>query len=256
MFRGSCAADARHLASMTRTTSLTCGEYRRLFEEWSRRYLSSPTAWKIAGRPICAFNNLVDFVTRYGQTTFAVMLRYASQIVEREIGIKPYLLGVIGQANIRNAHLANALPIDGVTGYGLLPNWLGTPIQDYGRLIEERVSDWEQLQKRIRIPFYPVVCTGWDATTRGSFRGSLSADDGYPYSPVVVGVTPERFGYFLDCALAFNRRWQPRENIVFLHAWNEWTESSVLEPSDRFGPALLEEVGKRANQVEILVRDA
>jgi hypothetical protein len=133
----------------------------------------------------------------------------------------------------------------------LLPNWLGEPQQEYRRLIEERVSDWERLQRGLRIPFYPVVCAGWDATVRGEFRRILQASDGYPYSPVVIGVTPELFGYFLDCALAFNRRWQPRENLVFLHAWNEWTEASVLEPSDRFGSSLLDEVRKRAKLHEL-----
>jgi hypothetical protein len=234
---------------MGRTTCLTWGEYRRLLVEWSRRFLSRANAFRIDGRPVCAFNNLTDFVSRYGQATFAVMLHYAAQVTTGELGERPYLLGIIGEVSHRNLQLANELPVDGVTGYGLLPNWLSTPIQDYERLMHERVDDWEKMQRQLRVPFFPVVCCGWDATVRGSYRGVLSAQDGYPYSPVVTGVTARLFGEFLDHALSFNERWQPRENIIFLHAWNEWSESSALEPSDRYGTSLLDEVRKRASQV-------
>lgn len=231
---------------MGRTTSLTWGEYRRLLEEWSRRFLARPNAFRIDGRPACAFNNLTDFVSHYGQATFAIMLHYAVQVMTDELRERPYLLGVIGEASHRNVQLANELPVDGITGYGLLPNWLSTPVQDYQQLIRERVRDWGTMQRGLRVPFFPVVCCGWDATVRGAYRGVLRSQDGYPYSPVVTGVTPRLFGEFIDHALAFNERWQPRDNLIFLHAWNEWTESSVLEPSDRFGVSLLDEVRKRA----------
>lgn len=236
---------------MARTASLTWGEYRDLWQNWSRRYLCRSGAWKIDGRPVCAFNNLGDFVARYGQATFAVMLRYGARVAEREIGVAPYLLGVIGVANLHNVRLTNALPVDGITGYGLLPNWRGAPTQDYEFLIRQRVANWDDIQGKICVPFYPVVCAGWDATVRGSFRGELCSEDGYPYSPVVTGVTPELFGQFLDHAIAFNRRWQPREQIVFLHAWNEWSESSVLEPNDQFDTAFLDEIRKRSEAFDV-----
>lgn len=237
---------------MARTATLTWGQYRRLIETWTEEYLSAPSAFSIGGRPVCAFLNLSDFVARYGLMTFAVMLRYADRFVEAAIGVRPHLLGVIGQADVRCVRLANALPLDAITGYGLLPNWLGPPRQSYAELIEERVRDWHEMQQRLRVPFYPVVCAGWDATCRGEVRTQIVAEDGYPYSPVVEGVTAELFGEFLDHALAFNAAWQPRENLVFLHAWNEWTECSVIEPSDRFGTTLLEAVHERSASLRTL----
>jgi hypothetical protein len=195
---------------------------------------------------VCGLLNLSDFVRRYGETIFSIMLHYGSKIVEQKVGVAPYMLGIIGTANPQVARLANELPLDGVTGYGLLPNWLGAPRQSYRALIDQRVAEWEHLQRDLRIPFYPVVCAGWDATVRGLCTGTLRAEDGYPSSPVVTGVSSELFGEFLDLAISFNARWQPRENIIFLHAWNEWTESSVIEASDRFRTTLLDEVRKRS----------
>lgn len=243
-------------AAGDRSPAFTWGQATHLFDRWAETCLSTPAAWRLDGRPVCAFNNLTDFVARYGLTTFAVLLRYGARVVERRAGVRPYLLGLIGEANQRNAYLASRLPLDGVTGYGLLPTWLGDPIQDYRELIERRVDEWEQLQRRLEVPFLPVVCAGWDASIRGSFRGVLRAGDGYPYSPVVVNVTPELFGWYLDLALEFNARWQPRPNIVFLHAWNEWTEASVLEPSDRLGSAMLDEVRRRAERHGVALCDA
>jgi hypothetical protein len=230
---------------MDRTPTFTWGQVRELFEQWSDRYLASEHAWRIEGRPVCAFNNLTDFVARYGAVAFAVLLRYGAQVIERQTGSPPFILGIIGRADRRNVSLANRLPLDAVTGYGLLPNWLGAPIQDYDALMDQRAAEWDAMQRRLTVPFYPVVCAGWDASIRGRFRGTLRAEDGYPYSPVVVGVSPESFGRYLDLAIAFNRRWSPRPNLVFLHAWNEWTECSVLAPSDRFGSTLLDEVSAR-----------
>lgn len=237
---------------MGRTTILTWRKYHCLVQQWARQYAADDHYWRIGGRPVCAFNNLADFESRYGLLTCSVMMRFAINVVCDETGVAPYMLGVIGEANPRNVRLANALPLDGVTGYGLLPNWLGKPIQAYEDLIDERVNDWERIQRRLDVPFFPVVCAGWDATMRGSFRGTLRSEDGYPYSPVVTGVTAELFGSYLDSALEFNQRWRPRENIVFLHAWNEWTESSVIEPSDRFGTAFLDQIRRRAAHLQPL----
>ncbi|WP_422772320.1 glycoside hydrolase family 99-like domain-containing protein [Plantactinospora sp. WMMC1484] len=238
---------------MARTTELTWRQYSTLLEQWSDRYLSGPTSLSIDGRPVCALLNLTDFAATYGTATFGIMLRYARVAIQRRVGREPYLLGLIGQVDSVSLALANALPIDAVTGYGLLPTWAGPPVQVYTALIRRRVQEWHWLQARLRRPFLPVVCAGWDASVRGEFLGQLRTGDRYPQAPIVVGTSPELFGEFLDEALAFNQRWHPELNVVFLHAWNEWSECSVLEPSDRLGDALLREVRARAGDgVEIV----
>lgn len=237
---------------MARTTTLTWAQYSALWDSWTSDFLRSGHSLQIDGRPVAAFNNLADFVARYGRATFAIMLEYGARRAEVTLGVRPYLLGVIGQADLRNVRLADQLPVDGITGYGLLPNWLGPTVQNYPALITQRVADWEQMQRRLDKPFYPVVCVGWDASVRGNPQVTTASAAGYPYSPVVTGVTPELFGSFIDQALSFNSRWRPRDDIVFLHAWNEWTESSALEPSDRFGTMFLEQVRRRSSVVASL----
>lgn len=206
----------------------------------------------IAGRPALSILNLGDFAAQYGSVLFAAMIDYARLRLTETLGIAPFLIGVIGQIDSRNIALSRALPFDAITGYGLLPDWLGETEQDYAALIDKRASEWEEIQSRIDKPFLPVACCGWDATSRGPKTPSGPRSRRYPESPVVTGVTPRLFGDFVDRAIAFNERWHPENNVVFLHAWNEWTEWSVLEDSDRFGKEFLEEVASRARNTTLI----
>jgi hypothetical protein len=229
-----------------RTPAHSWGEARTLFERWASELAGHDAYLRVGDRPVCSILNLSDFEAAYGLATLQVLLRVGRGTIREILGTEPYLIGVIGQADLRNTAIARALPLDGVTGYGLLPNWLSDPVQDYGRLTDERIADWTRVQERLPMPFFPVVCSGWDATVRGRFRGRLLAAEGYPYSPVVTGVTVARFERWVEAALEFNRRHQPRPPLVFVHAWNEWTEGSVVEPSDRHGKAFLDVLARQA----------
>jgi hypothetical protein len=234
---------------VNRTPEMSWENLRHLFATWSKTYCRTSPYWKIADRPVCSILNLTDFVDHYGFTTFKLMLLYAKKVMQENLGENPYFIGVVGQTNLRNVSVARGLPIDAVTGYALLPNWMSKPIQYYEELIEQRVEEWYAFQRLLPTPFFPVVCTGWDASVRGERLTGLEPKNGFPWTPIVVGVTPKLFGKFLDRAIEFNLHTHPEENIVFIHAWNEWTESSVVEPSDRFGTQFLEEIRKRVDRI-------
>jgi hypothetical protein len=230
---------------VNRTPPMTWRQFEALFLRWDLQ-LAAKGSWRIAGRPVISILNLSDFVKHYGPTLFIAMLDRARTVMTTRTGVEPFMLGVIGRADAANAMLARRLPLDGITGYALLPNWLKEPIQDYGALIHQRVAEWYRFQRVIDVPFFPVVAAGWDASIRGARVPTLDSRLGFPWVPIVTGVTPQLFGMFLDAALRFNREMHPELNIVFLHAWNEWTESSVIEPSDRFGHGFLDEIRRRS----------
>jgi hypothetical protein len=230
----------------SRTPSLTVGGVRAFFRSWAHRYASNAKYWRLDGRPVMNVLTTTDFAGRYGVEKFACLLRLGVQEVREEIGVLPYLVGVIDKADEYARRIVDSLPIDGVTGYGLLPTWQSEPIQDYSTLIDTRVAEWYEFQSALNIPFYPVVCAGWDATARATRKPTLERGDGYPYTPVVSGVTAELFGRFLDLAAEFNARHLPRHNLIFVHAWNEWTEGSAIEPNDRFGSGFLDQIRSRA----------
>lgn len=125
----------------------------------------------------------------------------------------------------------------------------------YEDVMEAHRMCWERLATGA-LPYTPVVSMGWDTTPR--MRGDCPwpippAARAYPYLPVVVGNTPQRFKELLEAARghltaeaggrgsrsASDPKWTA---TVLLYAWNEWTEGAYLLPEARTGTAYLEKV--------------
>ncbi|HYZ76008.1 MAG TPA: glycoside hydrolase family 99-like domain-containing protein [Gaiellaceae bacterium] len=244
--------ETRRYPYVQRTSRFTIDIARRFFDAWIERFASRRGFLRIDGRPALSILNLNDFVQVYGLAAFRFMLEDGRARIEEALGVEPFFVGLFNRANAYNVKITNKLPVEAATGYGLLPDWLGPPVQDYETLIAKRVGEWYFVQEGLRVPFYPVVCAGWDATVRGERVAELSAMRGFPWRPVVRGVTPELFGRFLDEAIRFIDATHPADRIVFIHAWNEWTEASVIEPSDRFGTAFLDEIRARSSSLATL----
>jgi hypothetical protein len=230
---------------MQRAVLMRWDELATFYEHWGEGYCAKSHYLRIQDRPVCSLLNLTDFVAAYSLRSFSAMISMARNSIRSSCGVAPFMLGVFNEVSRYNVWLANRLPIDGVTGYGMLPNWRSAPVQNYELLMRQRVRDWYVMQASLEVPFLPVVTTGWDASVRGVQVNDLRSAPAFPWRPIVRDVTPQLFGFFLDCAARFNEATHPDLNVIFLHAWNEWTECSVLEPSDVFGTTLLEEIAKR-----------
>lgn len=91
-------------------------------------------------------------------------------------------------------------------------------------------------------PYYPVVTMGWDSSPR-TIQSDVYNNGPYPWLPVMEP-TPELFGGELRDAAALLDGRPEAQRILFVNAWNEWTEGSYLEPDQRHGFAFLDEVAK------------
>lgn len=129
---------------------------------------------------------------------------------------------------------------DSASHYVLLPEWKGEYLQEYRSLVSQRQSEWPGLLDDAGIPYFPSVSPGWDATPRGSLHGGRRIRR-YPWWPVVVGGSPERFREFLTAAMRFSRR-SSENALTFIASWNEWSEGHYLEPDERYGTGWLEAV--------------
>ena len=106
------------------------------------------------------------------------------------------------------------------------------PTGSYQAWGEAALAAWDRWTAEFSVPFFPHVSIGWDTNPR--FK-ALQPD-------LVTGDTPERFAGFLQRALAFvdERRLSPR--LITVNSWNEWSESSYLEPDSVNGFQYLEAV--------------
>ncbi|HYC76808.1 MAG TPA: glycoside hydrolase family 99-like domain-containing protein, partial [Planctomycetota bacterium] len=104
-------------------------------------------------------------------------------------------------------------------------------------------SEWDGWARDCGLPYYPSVSPGWDATPRGVWHPD-EPPDRFPWAPVVVDATPERFARHVAAA----ERWTLAANgpgaPLFIASWNEWSEGHAIEPSARDGDAWLRALGR------------
>ena len=122
--------------------------------------------------------------------------------------------------------------------YPHLPN--DRPLVDYADVIQSHAHVWHQCTGK-GLPFHPVVTVGCDVSPRWHRGVSLPMDfRSWSYEPIIENNTPERFGRL--CTMALDHLQQnPREpRMMFINAWNEWTEGMYLLPEVQHGTGTLE----------------
>ena len=102
--------------------------------------------------------------------------------------------------------------------------------QDYNKVLEEVYPEWERLEKEFTIPYYPHISIGWDNSPRTG------------ESAVITENTPERFEQALRKAKAWVDARPKLHPLITINSWNEWTETSYLQPDDVYGYGYLEAV--------------
>ncbi len=126
------------------------------------------------------------------------------------------------------------LGVDSLTSYnwGCSANLDG----DYTELTDSYIKNITADTEKAAIEFYPNISVGWDNNVRF-----------YDFVPgVVVNNTPENFKAacekikkLTDGAVENNALRAP---LITVNSWNEWTETSYLQPDDLYGYGYLEAV--------------
>jgi lipopolysaccharide biosynthesis protein len=109
-------------------------------------------------------------------------------------------------------------------GLGVDPRFRGN-ILSYQALAE--VAE-RRLRSRPSATSFPGVMVAFDNTARRQW-----APD------VWYGSNPYTFRRWLATAVSSVQDRESDDRLVFVNAWNEWAESAVLEPTDRFGRTFL-----------------
>ena len=83
---------------------------------------------------------------------------------------------------------------------------------------------------------------GWDNAPRCA-RG-VPWTKGMPHvlGPTMVGNTPQEFQKSLEMVKATLEAHPEQPRTILINAWNEWPESSVLEPEERYGYVYLDAI--------------
>ena len=138
------------------------------------------------------------------------------------------------QKGVTSSQMYDFLGADSVTSY----NWgCSTDLDgEYTDVTENYLNAIKGECENLTIPFYPNISVGWDNNVR--FNDFVPG--------VVVNNTPEGFRAacekikgFADASIENGVMKAP---FITVNSWNEWTETSYLEPDDLYGYGYLEEI--------------
>ncbi len=141
-----------------------------------------------------------------------------------------------GRKSIDIYELYHFLGIDSVTSY----NW-GCNVNfdgEYTEVTDNYVNKINEETEKLDVPFYPNISVGWDNNVRF-----------YNFVPgVVVNNTPENFGRacekIKDFADKSMEKGIMKAPLITVNSWNEWTETSYLQPDDLYGYGYLDKIKK------------
>jgi len=103
----------------------------------------------------------------------------------------------------------------------------------YEEQLKKRLNETDRIYSSLNnASFNPSVVVGWDASSRGRGARSLSEVSGkYPFTPIVVDSTPEKYGKALNKIHAYQlNHLDPHERLINIFSWNELGNGASLLP--------------------------
>lgn len=221
--------------------SVTRTQFEEIGRRWITRYFVRDNYYKIDGKPVVSIYDLNNFITGLGgieKTTAAMDWLRAEAHKAGLPGVHfqfirwsdytSNLSGVDGNVTETSAELTKRMGFESLTHYQFVHY---TDVnRDYNDILPDVLNEWKKISREYEIPYFPHVSVGWDSNPR--FHG---------FRPEIVrNNTPEQFEKALLYAKAFADEHQVP--LITVNSWNEWTETSYLEPDDLYGYGYLEAV--------------
>ena len=215
-------------------------------------YFSSPSYLRVDGKLYFSIYNLEKMIPELGGAEPMRILFDEFRQRVREAGLgELHLNGVHIGYHINEKHEPNTQEVDSMTaalgldsrsGHGWGSSWSKDfPSSDYAAAAETALKDFPFYSRNFKLPYNPVVMTGWDSSPR-TVQSDVYERGAYPFGTVLVNNTPAQFEKTLRGARAFLESDAFTGNFLLLHSWNEWTEGAFLEPDEEYRYGLLEAV--------------
>jgi hypothetical protein len=218
-------------------------EFDRVCNRLIEGYFHHPSYYTIEGCPVFMIYdpvNLIDGLGGMGETRKALD-RFRDQAVKSGLrGLHLQLTGYGGEVDfshtgvdtgepVTTRSVAEALGFDSVTNYQFVH--IINIKRNYAELLPELEKIYRSSGEQYRM-YFPHVSIGWDNNPR--FSQTLDY--------ILMDNSPEYFEQALGIAKAYADAHPAQPPLITINSWNEWTETSYLEPDDRNGYAYLEAV--------------
>ena len=218
-------------------------EFEILCKRVIEKYFNQPNYYTVDGKPSFMIYDLHTFINGLGGLEeakkaldwFRAEVKKAGykgldlQLTLRA-GMRRNMTGIAGDNIGTQMEAINYLKFDGTTHYQYVH--FTNIDRDYLEIQTDVVKVWGDLDKDLSVPYYPHVSIGWDNNPRfESFRAGI-----------VKNNTPENFEKALRDAKSYVDAHPKQAPLITINSWNEWTETSYLQPCTMYGYGYLEAV--------------
>lgn len=139
--------------------------------------------------------------------------------------------GVDGSRKLKPSEIIEQLGFDSMSHYQFVH--FANIDRDYLEILDDVKKEWESLSN-YNIPYFPHVSVGWDNNPRfKEFRAGI-----------VKNNTPENIEKALIYAKEYADNHKNQPPLITINSWNEWTETSYLQPDDLYGYGYLNAIKK------------
>ncbi len=212
------------------------------------KYFSKENYYCIEGCPVYMIFDIDNFIRSFGtsdeckkgieefrrKTVAAGFKGLHLQFVHWRNRVFDWLDDDDSQKGASSAEMYAFLGADSVTSY----NWgCSTDFDgDYNNITDRYIGEIKKESKRLGIPFYPNISVGWDNNVRfNDFVPGVVENN----TPANFKRACEKIKAFADSSLENGVMKTP---FITVNSWNEWTETSYLQPDDLYGYGYLEAV--------------
>jgi hypothetical protein len=218
----------------------------RVIDYCISHYFKEPNYWKVNGSLFFSIYQAEEFVKQLGGPQKTSELLKEIDIRLQKAGLPPmHWNGMVSSPKV--ASFVKQAGFHSTSRYNIIPSDKVMPdfTKRYEDVMDAHREYWKKMTTESQLVNLPVVTMGSDATPRcrQDFPWPYPYSE-YPYIPVVVGNTPERFQQLLSDAAKHLESDPNKPFGIVINAWNEWTEGMYLLPEERTGTAYLEAIKK------------
>lgn len=218
-------------------------EFEIIAKRLIEKYFKHPSYYTIQGKPVFMIYDLKNLVKGLGgiQQTADALEWLRAEALKADLpglhlqltswGAKQLNLSGLDAGNTTTpSEIVKHLAFDSQTHYQMVHF---TKIdRDYLEIIPDMVKEWNLMDSTYNLPYFPHVSLGWDNNPRYK-----------DFKPgVVKNNTPENIRKALELAKDYIDKHPGQPPLITINSWNEWTETSYLQPDDIFGYGYLDAV--------------
>jgi len=218
-------------------------EFEKIARRWITKYFAHPSYYKIDGKPVFMIYDLNKLIEGLGgvEATQQSLAWFRAEVkkagfpgLELQLSMRKHspksLSGIAGDNLGTQQEVVGKLGFDSLTHYQFC-HFVDVN-RDYQAVIEDVRKEWATVRAQYGVTYYPHVSVGWDSSPRTPRR----------VGAVIKNNTPANFEKALVEAKAFVDAAPGKARLITVNSWNEWTETSYLQPCTMYGYGYLEAV--------------